>query len=91
MTQPRLAFLIPNFAGGGAEAMIIRLANEFARRGREVDLVVFRPEGENALGMACGGSAEVWFDYVPPLVSALRERGISPWGWHYVRGDDPSG
>ena len=28
-------------------------------------------------------------DFVPPLVSALRERGISPWGWHYVRGDAP--
>jgi len=26
-------------------------------------------------------------DYVPPLVTELRERGISPWGWHYVRGD----
>ena len=48
MSEPRLAFLIPSFAGGGAEPMIIRLANEFARRGRPVDLVVFRPEGENA-------------------------------------------
>lgn len=28
-------------------------------------------------------------DYVPPLVSELRNRGISPWGWHYVRGDSP--
>lgn len=48
MSKPRLAFLIPNLAGGGAEAMMIRLANEFSRRGRAVDLVVFRPEGENA-------------------------------------------
>jgi hypothetical protein len=28
-------------------------------------------------------------DLVPPLVEALRNRGISPWGWHYVRGDAP--
>jgi hypothetical protein len=26
-------------------------------------------------------------DFVPPLVTELRKRGISPWGWHYVRGD----
>ncbi len=26
-------------------------------------------------------------DFVPPLVTELRRRGISPWGWHYVRGD----
>lgn len=30
-------------------------------------------------------------DFVPPLVKALKKRGISPWGWHYVRGDDPVG
>jgi hypothetical protein len=30
-------------------------------------------------------------DLVPPLVKALRARGISPWGWHYVKGDDPLG
>jgi hypothetical protein len=30
-------------------------------------------------------------DLVPPLVAALRAKGISPWGWHYVYGDDPSG
>jgi len=30
-------------------------------------------------------------DLVPPVVEALRARNISPWGWHYVRGDDPVG
>jgi glycosyltransferase involved in cell wall biosynthesis len=43
-----IAFLIPSFDGGGAEAMTIRLSGELARRGRRVDLVTFRPEGENA-------------------------------------------
>ena len=28
-------------------------------------------------------------DLVPPLVQALKRRGISPWGWHYVRGNAP--
>lgn len=29
-------------------------------------------------------------DFVPPLVDELRGRGISPWGWHYVRGNAAS-
>ena len=28
-------------------------------------------------------------DLVPPVISALRTRGISPMGWHYVYGYDP--
>ena len=28
-------------------------------------------------------------DLIPPVQKALREAGISVWGWHYVRGDDP--
>lgn len=30
-------------------------------------------------------------DLVPPVMAALRQVGISVWGWHYVRGDDPVG
>ena len=30
-------------------------------------------------------------DRLPPVVEALRRRGIQAWGWHYVRGDDPVG
>lgn len=30
-------------------------------------------------------------DLVPPVVSALRSRGIAVWGWHYVYGYDPLG
>jgi hypothetical protein len=28
-------------------------------------------------------------DLVPPVAQALRTRGISVWGWHYIYGDDP--
>lgn len=28
-------------------------------------------------------------DLVPPVVEALRRVGVSVWGWHYVRGDNP--
>lgn len=31
------------------------------------------------------------FDRAPAVVQALRARGISPWGWHYVYGNDPIG
>jgi hypothetical protein len=30
-------------------------------------------------------------DLIPPLVSALRAKGISVWGWHYIYGINPSG
>jgi hypothetical protein len=30
-------------------------------------------------------------DLAAPLVQALRTRGIQPWGWHYIYGDDPIG
>jgi hypothetical protein len=29
-------------------------------------------------------------DLVPPVLSALRNRGIQVWGWHYVYGYDPN-
>lgn len=28
-------------------------------------------------------------DYVPAVVSALKNRGITTWGWHFVYGSDP--
>ena len=28
-------------------------------------------------------------DWCPTLVEALHKRGIEPWGWHYVFGEDP--
>ena len=30
-------------------------------------------------------------DLIPPVVQALRNRGIQVWGWHYVYGNNPSG
>lgn len=30
-------------------------------------------------------------DLVPAVVQALRAKGISPWGWHYVYGYNPTG
>jgi len=30
-------------------------------------------------------------DLIPPVVQALRNKGIGVWGWHYVYGADPTG
>ncbi|KEZ78483.1 glycosyltransferase [Salinisphaera hydrothermalis] len=43
-----IAFYIPTLAGGGAERVMLRLADEFARRGHRVDLVVNREQGAYA-------------------------------------------
>ncbi len=42
----KLAFFIPDLAGGGAQRMIVNMANEFASRGHEVDLVLVKNQGE---------------------------------------------
>jgi len=30
-------------------------------------------------------------DLLPPIISALRAKGIASWGWHYIYGNDPLG
>ena len=45
--KQKIAFLLQDFGGGGAESMIVRLANAFAARGYDVELVVLQAEGPN--------------------------------------------
>jgi glycosyltransferase involved in cell wall biosynthesis len=45
MKKPRLAFLITNMKGGGAEKVTLNLANGFCLRGYHVDLILFQTEG----------------------------------------------
>ncbi len=45
--QLHVAFVMPDFSGGGAETITVRLANEFLKRGYLVDLVVVRSHGPN--------------------------------------------
>lgn len=40
-----IAFILPDLKGGGAQKMIINLANEFAAQGNHVDLVLFNQDG----------------------------------------------
>lgn len=42
----RIAFLIPNLGGGGAERVALTLTGAFAERGHEVDLLVMQKKGE---------------------------------------------
>ena len=41
----KIAVLLHDLRGGGAERVMLRLANEFAKHGREVDLLLVRKEG----------------------------------------------
>jgi glycosyltransferase involved in cell wall biosynthesis len=42
----RLAFLLPDMRGGGAERVALTLINDFVGRGQAVDLVLMQAEGE---------------------------------------------
>lgn len=42
----KIAIFLPNMRGGGAEKVTLLLANEFIRRGYDVDLVLLQAEGE---------------------------------------------
>lgn len=42
---PRVALFLPSLDGGGAERVFVELANEFARRGLRVDLVLAMEKG----------------------------------------------
>ena len=78
----RLAFLIANLGGGGAERVAIELIKGFIDRGHEVDLIVMRAEGE-------------LFDLLPPSVrifdlKAERGRNVFRPLIHYLRERRPA-
>lgn len=83
-SKPLLAIALPDLRGGGAERMMVNLANEFTHRGYKVDLVLGRTQGKyisdikkevNVVGLAAprppGYSATGMF---PGLVRYLRRK-----------------
>lgn len=45
MTYKKISIIIPNLDGGGAERMALNLANDWIKRGYEVDFVLLKKEG----------------------------------------------
>lgn len=61
-----------SIGGGAFEALVIEDAREALREGRGLEREYrFTEEGENALGMVCGGSARVLIEIVHPPVPLL--------------------
>lgn len=79
----RLALLVPTLGGGGAERVMVRLANALAARGTDVDLVVFTSEGpfRSALSPAV--------ELVD--LATVRARATVPALVRYLRGRRPTG
>ena len=76
--RERLALFLPSLGGGGAERVMVTLANGFARRGHPVDLVLARAEGPflsdvveeiNLVDLEVGRTAAA----LPGLVQYLRD------------------
>jgi len=77
----KIAFILPDLKGGGAQKMIVNLANEFAVRGYTVDLVLISSEG-------------IYHDLVSPKVNLIefkRSRSILGLGMlvQYMRDKKP--
>lgn len=47
MQKRKISFFIPDFSGGGAEKMLVRLANQFSLRKWTVEMVVLNDRGPN--------------------------------------------
>jgi glycosyltransferase involved in cell wall biosynthesis len=75
----RLAFLLPNLGGGGAERVALTIIKDFLERGHEVDLVLVEargalleqvPHAVNVVDLGARRMAAA----LPPLVRYFRER-----------------
>ncbi len=77
--KERLAFLLPDLRGGGAERVALTITREFVALGYEVDLVLVRAEGE-LLGLlppevkVVDLGARRLVGALPPLIRYLRRR-----------------
>lgn len=73
----RIALFVPDLGGGGAERMMVNLANAFAARGLAVDLVsacvggVYQKEVDQRVRAICLGAPRVLYS-LPGLIRYLR-------------------
>lgn len=85
----RMALLLPNLAGGGAERVALAIAEDLLRRGHEVDLLLVEGRGE-LLDLVPPGARVVDFGKerlrgaIAPLAAYLREErphGLQAFMW----------
>jgi glycosyltransferase involved in cell wall biosynthesis len=82
-TKLRLAFLLPDLKGGGAERVALTLITDFVGRGHHIDLLLMRAQGE-------------LLPLLPPEVRVIdlhakRIRGAVPAIASYLRREKPDG
>ena len=76
-TRPEIAFFLPNLQGGGAEKVMVNLANAFSTRGTTVDFVLGKAEGPNleklypAINVVDLGTSNV-FGWLEPMIRYLK-------------------
>ena len=74
-----LSFFVPTLAGGGAERVVVTLANAFAESGHPVDLLLTSRRGpqlesvSSKVSVVDFGRQHTWLA-VPALVQTLRQR-----------------
>lgn len=64
-SKPKISLFVPTLDGGGAELVVLRLAQGFAERGFPVDVVLAKAEGE-------------YLSKVPPAVQIVNLQARSP-------------
>jgi len=75
--RPEIAFFLPNLQGGGAEKVMVNLANAFSTRGATVDFVLGKAEGPNleklypAINVVDLGTSNV-FGWLEPMIRYLK-------------------
>lgn len=78
-TAPRIGIFVPTLLGGGAEHVMVTVANGFADRGFTVDMIVGRPDGPNRerldarINLVDLGAAHV-LQCIVPLARYLRSK-----------------
>jgi len=75
----RLAFFVDSMAGGGAERVMLNLANEYSHRGYDVDLILAKNQGEYLTDVSrdidiIDLKADGFWQYFRPLSAYVKDK-----------------